>query len=175
MEKNLGFRGWFYFRTGWATYFAFVVSAVNALTVTFFLAIENYPSLSAIFPTFGHYIVIVVGVGVPILVLVGYIHFKRSKSFRAEADVLIETNPHIRRILQNTEVLLPSYLKLTELMIKLMIMAAVYEFMFMHKTPIKVIIGEYLKVSDFFVGESQKSFLNAILDKASKISRVIDN
>ena len=119
MEKNLGFRGWFYFRTGWATYFAFVVSAVNALTVTFFLAIENYPSLSAIFPTFGHYIVIVVGVGVPILVLVGYIHFKRSKSFRAEADVLIETNPHIRRILQNTEVLLPSYLKLTELMIKL--------------------------------------------------------
>ena len=65
--------------------------------------------------------------------------------------------------------------KKTELMIKLMIMAAVYEFMFMHKTPIKVIIGEYLKVSDFFVGESQKSFLNAIFDKASKISRVIDN
>ena len=119
MEKNLGFRGWFYFRTGWATYFAFIVAAVNALTVTFFLAIESYPSLSVIFPTFFHYIVIVVGIGVPILVLVGYVHFKKSKSFRAEADVLIETNPHIRRILQNTEVLLPSYLKLTELMIKL--------------------------------------------------------
>jgi len=119
VEKNLGFRGWFYFRTGWATYFAFIVAAVNALTVTFFLAIENYPSLSTIFPTFGHYIVIVVGIGVPILVLIGYIHFKRSKSFRAEADVLIETNPHIRRILQNTEVLLPSYLKLTELIIKM--------------------------------------------------------
>ena len=119
MEKNLGFRGWFYFRTGWATYFAFVVAAINALTVTFFLAIENYPSLSVIFPTFVHYIVIVVGIGVPILVLVGYVHFKKSKSFRAEADVLIETNPHIRRILQNTEVLLPSYLKLTEIIVKL--------------------------------------------------------
>ena len=119
MEKNLGFRGWFYFRTGWATYFAFIVAAINALTVTFFLAIESYPSLSVIFPTFFHYIVIVVGIGVPILVLVGYVHFKKSKSFRAEADVLIETNPHIRRILQNTEVLLPSYLKLTELVIKL--------------------------------------------------------
>ena len=119
MEKNLPFRGWFYFRTGWATYFAFIVAAINALTVTFFLAIESYPSLSVIFPTFVHYIVIVVGVGVPILVLVGYVHFKRSKSFRAEADVLIETNPHIRRMLQNTEVLLPSYLKLTELMIKM--------------------------------------------------------
>ena len=60
----------------------------------------------------------------------------------------------------------------TELMIKLMIMAAIYEFMFMHKVPIKVVISEYLKVADFFVQESQKGFLNAILEKASKISRI---
>ena len=60
----------------------------------------------------------------------------------------------------------------TELMIKLMIMAAIYEFMFLHKTPVKVVISEYLKVSDFFVESSQKAFLNAILDKASKVSRV---
>ena len=62
----------------------------------------------------------------------------------------------------------------TELIVKLMIIAAIYEFMFMHKTPIKVIIAEYLKVSDSFVESSQKNFLNAILDKASKISRVKD-
>ena len=60
----------------------------------------------------------------------------------------------------------------TDLMIKLMIMAAVYEFMFMHKTPVKVIISEYLKVADFFVHESQKGFLNAILEKVSKVTRV---
>ena len=59
----------------------------------------------------------------------------------------------------------------TELMIKLMIMAALYEFMYMHRIPIKVIISEYLKVADFFVQDSQKSFLNAILDKASKLIR----
>jgi hypothetical protein len=119
VEKNLGFRGWFYFRTGWATYFAFIVAAVNALTVTFFLAIERYPLLSVIFPTFFHYIVIVVCIGVPILVLVGYVHFKRSKSYRAEADIGVESNPHFRRILQNTEILLPAYLKLTEIIVKL--------------------------------------------------------
>ena len=119
MERNLGFRGWFYFRTGWATYFAFVVAAVNALTVTFFLAIEEYPSLNVIFPTFFHYVVIVVGIGVPALVIVGYVHYKKSKSYRAEQDILVEASPHFRRILQNTEVLLPSYLKLTELMVKL--------------------------------------------------------
>ena len=60
----------------------------------------------------------------------------------------------------------------TELMIKLMIKAAIFEFMFMHKTPIKVIINEYVKVADFFVESSQKGFLNAILDKASKVSRI---
>ena len=60
----------------------------------------------------------------------------------------------------------------TELMVKLMIMAAIYEFMFMHKTPVKVVIAEYLKVSDFFVEVSQKKYLNAILEKVSKISRV---
>ena len=60
----------------------------------------------------------------------------------------------------------------TELLIKLMIMAAIYEFMFMHKTPVKVVITEYLKVADFFVKESQKGFLNVILEKVSKISRV---
>ena len=58
----------------------------------------------------------------------------------------------------------------TEIMVKLMIMAALYEFMYMHKVPIKVVISEYLKVSDFFIDDSGKKFLNAILDKASKAS-----
>ena len=59
----------------------------------------------------------------------------------------------------------------TELMIKLMIMAALFEFMYMHKIPKKVTISEYLKVANFFVQDSQKGFLNAILDKASRLIR----
>ena len=62
----------------------------------------------------------------------------------------------------------------TQLMIILMIKAAIYEFMFMHKTPIKVVINEYLKVSDAFVDDSQKGFLNAVLDKLSKVSRIVN-
>ena len=60
----------------------------------------------------------------------------------------------------------------TELIILLIIMAALYEFMYMHKIPINVVISEYLKASTFFVEDSQKNFLNAILDKVSKVSRV---
>jgi len=60
----------------------------------------------------------------------------------------------------------------TEIILKLLIMAAIYEFMFMHKTPIKVVISEYLNVSNFFIETPKKKFLNAILDKISKKSRI---
>jgi len=62
----------------------------------------------------------------------------------------------------------------TEIMVKLIIIAAIYEFMYMHKVPVKVVINEYLKVAEFFVQDGQKAFLNAILDKVSKVSRVIE-
>mgnify|MGYP001296760823 CR=1 FL=1 len=39
----------------------------------------------------------------------------------------------------------------TDLLIKLIIEAAIYEFMYMHKTPVKVVISEYLKTSDGMV------------------------
>ena len=119
MTRHLGFRGWFYFRQGWSVYFAFIFAAINTLTVTYFLAIENYSFLKEVFPSFFHYVILVSVIGIPCLVFIGYAHYKRTPSFKAEADIQVEANPHFRRILQNTEVLLPSCVKLTELMIKL--------------------------------------------------------
>ena len=120
MRDNLGFRGWFYFRQGWSVYFAFIFAAVNTLTVTYFLAIDNYPVLKEIFPSFIHYIVVVMLVGIPLLALVGYAHYKRTASFKAEADIHIEANPHMRRILINTEFMLSMSLQLSELSMRLM-------------------------------------------------------
>ena len=118
-QKNLFFRAWFYFRQGWSTYFAFIFAAINTLTVTYFLAIEEYPILNSLFPSFLIYVLIVVSMGIPILVLVGYGHFKRSNAFKAEADINIEANPHQRRILSNTELLFPILLKLLEINTKI--------------------------------------------------------
>ena len=56
----------------------------------------------------------------------------------------------------------------TDLILKLMILSATYELMFNHKTPIKVIVSEYVKISDFFLESAHKGYLNAILDKVSK-------
>jgi hypothetical protein len=119
MGKNTGFRSWYYFRMGWSTYFAFIFAAINTLTVTYYLAIEKVPILEILFPNFIQYVVIISGIGVPILVAVGYVHYKRSKAFKSEVDIIVETNPYQRRTIVNTELLLETNLKLMEFLIRL--------------------------------------------------------
>ena len=119
MVKNTSFRAWYYFRMGWSTYFAFIFAAINTLTVTYFLAIENYPSLQAIFPSFIQYTVIIALIGVPLLVLIGYIHFKRTPSYRSEAAVTFESNPFARRTLINSELTLKINQELITLLLKM--------------------------------------------------------
>ena len=119
MGKNPGFRAWFYFRQGWSTYFAFIFAAVNTLTVTYYLAIDNYPFLKSVFPSFEQYILIVVIIGIPLLVGVGYAHYKQTPSFRAEADVFVESNPYQARLLVNTQLSLELNMKLTDMLLRL--------------------------------------------------------
>ena len=56
----------------------------------------------------------------------------------------------------------------TDLILKLMLFSATFELLFSHKTPVNVIISEYVKVSDFFLETAHKAYLNAILEKVSK-------
>ena len=104
---------------GWSTYFAFILAAINTLTVTYFLAIDNYPSLKIIFPSFEIYIFIIVTIGVPLLIFIGYSHYKKTKAFRSEVDVLIETNPWQRRNVVNTDIILRLNTNLIALILKL--------------------------------------------------------
>ena len=118
MGKPKGFRGWYYFRMGWSTYFAFIFAAVNTLTVTYYLAIEKVPALMSIFPTFVQYVLIVSGLGIPILVLIGYAHFKRSKAFQSEVEIMIESNPVASRNIANSEMNLEINLKLLDIILR---------------------------------------------------------
>ena len=119
MGTTTGFRGWFYFRMGWSTYFAFILAAINTLTVTYFLAVDNYPTLKIIFPSFEIYILIITSIGTPVLIFIGYIHYKKTKAFRSEMDVLVESNPFLRRNTVNTDINLRFNLKLIDLILRL--------------------------------------------------------
>tara|TARA_B100001059_G_scaffold236490_1_gene287281 strand:- start:3488 stop:3886 length:399 start_codon:yes stop_codon:yes gene_type:complete len=59
----------------------------------------------------------------------------------------------------------------TDKLLKIILFAAVFELMFRHNTPKKVIISEYLLASEYFLEKIQIGYLNAILDKISKLIR----
>ena len=62
-------------------------------------------------------------------------------------------------------------LKKTDKLLKIILFAAVFELMYKHSIPKKVVISEYVKASEFFLEKAQISYLNAILDKLSKLIR----
>ena len=62
-------------------------------------------------------------------------------------------------------------LKKTDKLLKIILFAALFELMFKHNTPKKVIISEYLTASEHFLEKIQIGYLNAILDKIAKILR----
>ena len=62
----------------------------------------------------------------------------------------------------------------TDKLLKIILFAAIFELMFKHNTPKKVIINEYLLASEYFLEKIQIGYLNAILDKISKELRKDD-
>ena len=59
----------------------------------------------------------------------------------------------------------------TDKLLKIILFAAIFELIFKHNTPKKVIINEYLLASEHFLEKIQIGYLNAILDKIAKILR----
>jgi hypothetical protein len=143
MGKNRGFRGWYYFRMGWSTYFAFMFAAINTLTVTYYLAIEKIPLLVSIFPSFIQYVLIVSGLGIPILILIGYAHYKRTQAFQSEVEIIIESNPFSARNVANTEMLLELNLK------QLDIILGLYENKKISESELKEIRELHEKITNF--------------------------
>ena len=119
MKKRTPFRAWFLFRQGWSLYFAFILAAVNTLTVTYFLAVEQYPVLVDLFPSFGHYILVWIVVGIPLLTFVGYIHYRRSPAYTSEVGLTWTSNPYQARNLINGELSLKLNLALLKTIVKL--------------------------------------------------------
>ena len=62
-------------------------------------------------------------------------------------------------------------LKKTDKLLKIILFAAVYELLFKHNNPKKVIIKEYVLASEYFLEKVQIGYLNAILDKISRAIR----
>ena len=76
------------------------------------------------------------------------------------SDLIEETiNSHLSNDINLTK---------TDKILKIILFAAIFELMFKHNTPKKVIINEYLVASEHFLEKIQIGYLNAILDKIAK-------
>lgn len=119
MKKSLPFRTWYYFRTGYTQYFAFIIAVLNMFTITYYLAIEN-SSINSIFPSFSSYVIISSVIGIPLLIALGFIHMRKSAAFRSESEITSESNPYNYKLLPgiHKEVLAPLLLELLKLLRK---------------------------------------------------------
>lgn len=122
MKSRLPFRSWFYFRTGYSTYLAFALAAVNMIVVVYYLAIKSVPALETIFPNFVIWALTVVAGGVPLAIFLGWLHFKRAPTYRSEMDIQIESNPYVYKLPPGwwKQVFAPTYLELLKLNVKLL-------------------------------------------------------
>ena len=60
-----------------------------------------------------------ISIGIPILVVIGYVHFKKTTAYRTETEVMYETNPFNRRLAVNSEIMLALNLELINMIIRL--------------------------------------------------------
>jgi len=121
IKKKLMFRAWFYFRQGWGTYFAFIIAALNTMVTTYYLAIDKASDLKVIFPSFTVYALFWIVIGVPLLITIGYIHFKKVPAYSSEVDVNVEANPYCFKLLPGwqKDTLFPMYLLMMNMFVKL--------------------------------------------------------
>ena len=83
--------------------------------------------------------------------------FKGYFENEEELDVLLEKN-------------LSPDIKLTNLdsLLRIILKTSIYELRFCNKIPFKVVIDQYLDVTDTFYGNDQKRLVNGVLDSVAK-------
>ena len=101
------------------------------------------------------------------------IEYPKSQYKKFIKDVVIGTMERSDLIEETINTHLSNDINLvkTDKLLKIILFTAVFELMFKHNTPTKVIISEYVLVSEYFLEKIQVGYLNAILDKIAKVLR----
>jgi hypothetical protein len=100
---RLLFRSWYYFRIGYSTYLTFLLGFATTIVTVYYLAINNIPALKTIFTSFWLFTILSAAVGVPLSVLGGWLHLKRSQAYSSEVDIAVEANPYYFKIIPGKE------------------------------------------------------------------------
>lgn len=80
-----------FYRHGFAYYIAPLIQAVNTIILVYFVAGDKIFFIRDTFPHILIFVLFAVTVALPIVILVGYVHYRRA--YKSEAQVLYENNP----------------------------------------------------------------------------------
>lgn len=93
-RRRKGLNLFYYFRQGYTMYLVLIIGIVNVLTSTYFLAIEKVPVIKSIIPSFELYILYCFIIGLPLITIFGWIHFKKAGTYSVEVSIMYENNPY---------------------------------------------------------------------------------
>ena len=97
------------------------------------------------------------------------ISFPKHRFKKFIKDVVIGTIERDEVINEELLTLEKNYdLKKLDKIFIVIIKAAIFELLYKSKTPMKIIIKEYLDASNFFLNSSQTKYLHSIIDKLGK-------
>jgi hypothetical protein len=100
---KLLFRAWFYFRTGYGLYLAFLIGFASNIVVLYKLGVADNKYFAPFFPSLTVFGIIALVVTAPIAILSGLYHMKRTGAFAADAAVQTESNPYVYRAVPGKE------------------------------------------------------------------------
>src|SRR6267143_393286 len=100
---KLLFRAWFYFRTGYGLYLAFLIGFASNIVVLYKLGVVDNKYLAPFFPSLTVFGIVSLIVAAPIAIFSGLYHMKRTGAFAADAAVQTESNPYIYRAVPGKE------------------------------------------------------------------------
>jgi hypothetical protein len=100
---KLLFRAWFYFRTGYGLYLAFLIGFASNIVVLYKLGVADNKYLLPIFPSLTVFGIVALIVASPIAIFSGLYHMKRTGAFAADAAVQTESNPYVYRAVPGKE------------------------------------------------------------------------
>ena len=97
------------------------------------------------------------------------ISFPKHRFKKFIKDVVLGTIERDEVINEELLILEKNYdLKKLDKIFIVIIKAAIFELLYKSKTPMKIIIKEYLYASNFFLNSSQTKYLHSIIDKLGK-------
>ena len=95
--------------------------------------------------------------------------FEKHRFKKFIKDVVFGTIERLEIINEEIKIIETNFnLKNLDDIFRIIIQCATFEFLYKPNLSRKIIIKEYLNVSNFFLSNSQTKYLNAILDKLSK-------